>query len=92
MSSPSRDRIKQTAPPPVMTGSASRRLSLRILFFHKDISDVEHCVRELRRANFRVTADVVLTPEQFAARLKAKSYDVVLAEYPSPNWQGRHEL
>jgi diguanylate cyclase (GGDEF)-like protein/PAS domain S-box-containing protein len=24
--------------------------------------------------------------------LKAKLYDVVLAEYPSPNWQGRHEL
>src|SRR5580693_5330518 len=92
MASTSRDRFKQTDLPLVLNGPASRRLPLRILFFHKDISDVEHCVRELRRANFRVTADVVLTPEQFAARLKAKLYDVVLAEYPSPNWQGRHEL
>jgi diguanylate cyclase (GGDEF)-like protein/PAS domain S-box-containing protein len=49
-------------------------------------------VQELRRAHFRVTADVVLTPEQFAARLKAKYYDVVFAEYPSPNWAGRYEL
>jgi PleD family two-component response regulator len=92
MSLTSRDRIKQPDLPVVLNGSASRRLPLRILFFHRDISDVEHCVQELRRANFRVTADVVLTPVQFVARLKAKLYDVVLAEYPSPNWQGRHEL
>jgi diguanylate cyclase (GGDEF)-like protein/PAS domain S-box-containing protein len=92
MSLTSRDRIKQPDLPVVLNGSASRRLPLRILFFHRDISDVEHCVQELGRANFRVTADVVLTPVQFVARLKAKLYDVVLAEYPSPNWQGRHEL
>jgi diguanylate cyclase (GGDEF)-like protein/PAS domain S-box-containing protein len=49
-------------------------------------------VQELRRAHFRVTADVVLTTEQFAARVKAKYYDIVLAEYPFPHWQGRHEL
>jgi two-component system, sensor histidine kinase and response regulator len=92
MSSIARDRIKQPEPPLVMNGSAGRRLPLRILFIHKDLGDVEHCVRELRRAHIRVTVDVVLTPEQFAARLKAKPYDVVLAEYPSPNWQGRREL
>src|SRR5580700_8621034 len=92
MASTSRDRFKQPEPATVLSGSASRRLPLRILFVHKDVADVEHCVQELRRANFRVTADVVLTPEEFAARLKAKYYDVVLAEYPSPNWQGRREL
>src|SRR5580693_2253273 len=92
MASTSRDRTKPPEPPLVLNGSANRRLPLRILFVHKDVADIEHCVQELRRARFRVTADVVLTPEQFAARLKAKFYDVVLAEYPSPNWQGRHEL
>lgn len=65
---------------------------MRILFVHRDVADVEHCVQELSRAHFRVTADVVLTTEQFAARVKAKYYDIVLAEYPFPNWQGRHEL
>jgi len=90
--STSTDRVKQPEPAPIPSGSASRRLPERILFVRRDVGDVEHCVQELRRAHFRVTADVVLTPEQFAARLKAKFYDVVLAEYPSPNWQGRHEL
>jgi diguanylate cyclase (GGDEF)-like protein/PAS domain S-box-containing protein len=92
MASTSRDRSKQTEPPLILNGSVSRMLPLRILFVHRHISDVEHCVQELKKAHFRVTADVVLTPEQFGARLKAKLYDIVLAEYPSPNWQGRLEL
>ncbi len=49
-------------------------------------------MHELRNAHFNVSADVVLTPEQFAKRLKSKFYDVVLAEYPSPNWQGPQVL
>ena len=92
MSSTSRDRTKQPELPLVLNGSANRRLPLRILFIHRDVADVEHCVQELRRAHFRLTTDVVLTPEQFAARLKARFYDIVLAEYPSSNWQGRREL
>jgi diguanylate cyclase (GGDEF)-like protein/PAS domain S-box-containing protein len=76
----------------VLSGSAGRRLPLRILFIHRDVGDVERCVQELKRAHFKVSADVVLTPEQFAVRLKAKFYDAVLAEHPSPNWQGRREL
>src|SRR5271155_4755437 len=91
MSSTSRDRI-EPEPPLVLSGSASRRPPLRILFVHKDVAGVNHCVQELRRARFKVAAAVVRTPEQFAARLKAKLYDVVLAEYPSANWEGRHEL
>jgi diguanylate cyclase (GGDEF)-like protein/PAS domain S-box-containing protein len=92
MSSMSRDRAKRSDLPLVLNGSASRRSPLRILFIHRDVADVGHCVQELRRAHFSVTAEVVLTPEQFVARLKAKFYDVVLAQYPSPNWQGRREL
>src|SRR5271157_3410799 len=87
MSPGSRDRVKQADLPIVLNGPASRRLPLRILFVHSDAADVEHCVQELRRANFKVIADVVLTPEQFAERLKSKCYDVVLSEYPSLNWQ-----
>jgi diguanylate cyclase (GGDEF)-like protein/PAS domain S-box-containing protein len=92
MASTSRGRIKQVDLPLVLNGPASRRLPLRILFVHSDASDVEHCMQELRRANFKVSADVVLTPDQFAGQLKAKYYDVVLAEYPSPNWQGPQVL
>jgi len=92
MPSTSRDRIKQAELPLVLNGSASRRLPLRILFVHRDVAGVEQCVQELKRAHFKVSADVVLTPDQFATRLKAKYFDVVLAEYPSPRWQGRREL
>ena len=88
----SRDRGKQPELPLVLNGSVSRRLPLRILFVHTDVVAVEHCVLELKRAHFKISADVVRTSEQFAERLRARSYDVVLAEYPSPNWHGRHEL
>jgi diguanylate cyclase (GGDEF)-like protein/PAS domain S-box-containing protein len=90
MASTSRDRIKQAELP--LNASASRRLALRVLFVHRDVADVQQCVQELKRAHFKVSADVVLTPDQFATCLKAKYFDVVLAEYPSPNWQGRREL
>jgi diguanylate cyclase (GGDEF)-like protein/PAS domain S-box-containing protein len=92
MSSVLRDRIKQPELPLVFNGSASRSLPLRILFVHRDVGEVEQCVRELKRAHYKVSADMVLTPEQFAVRLKAKCYDVVLAEFPSPNWSRRREL
>ncbi|MGB0001032.1 MAG: diguanylate cyclase [Candidatus Acidiferrales bacterium] len=59
---------------------------MRILFIHSDAADVELCVQELNRAHFKVSTDVVRTPEQFAGRLNSRYYDVVLAEYPAPNW------
>jgi diguanylate cyclase (GGDEF)-like protein/PAS domain S-box-containing protein len=87
-----RDRVKQSNLPWVLNGPASRRLPLRILFVHSDATEVEHCVEELRKAHFKVSADVALTPEHFAARLRSKFYDVVLAEYPVPNLQGASAL
>ena len=92
MASASRDRVKQADLPLVLNGLASRRLPLRVLFFHSDATDVERCMQELRRAHFKVSADVVLTSERFAEHLKSKYYDVVLAEYPLPDWQGPQAL
>ena len=83
----SHDPVKRTDLPVALNGPASRRRPLRILFIHSDAGVVEHCVQELRSAHLKVSADVVMTPEQFAVRLKWKCYDVVLAEYPSANWQ-----
>jgi diguanylate cyclase (GGDEF)-like protein/PAS domain S-box-containing protein len=86
------DRAKHADLPLVLNGSASRRLPLRILFVHSDAAAVELCMQELRRTYLKVTADVVLTPEQFAGQLKSKYYDMVLAEYPAWNWQGAQAL
>jgi diguanylate cyclase (GGDEF)-like protein/PAS domain S-box-containing protein len=92
MASATRDRTKQAAPPQAFNRSASRRLRLRILFIHSDTADVELCVQELNRAHFKVSAEIVLKPDQFAGRLNSKHYDVVLVKYPAPNWQGPQAL
>jgi diguanylate cyclase (GGDEF)-like protein/PAS domain S-box-containing protein len=92
MPSASRDRSKQAEFSVLLNGAANRTPPLRILFVHRDIASVEHCVQELRRGHFKVSADVVFTREQFALHLKAKYYDLVLAEHPSPNWQARRDL
>jgi diguanylate cyclase (GGDEF)-like protein/PAS domain S-box-containing protein len=65
---------------------------VRILFVHRDVADVERCLRELKTVQFKVSADVVLTPEQFTARLSLQPYDLVVAEYASPNWKETQAL
>jgi diguanylate cyclase (GGDEF)-like protein/PAS domain S-box-containing protein len=92
MQSSSRNHVKHTDLPLILKGQEGRSLALRILFVHSDAAYVEECVQELRRAHFKVRADVVLTLEQFAGRLKSQYYDVVLAEYPTPNLQGPQAL
>jgi len=42
--------------------------------------------------HFTVSAEIVGTPEEFTERLGAHSYDLVVAEYPSPNWQETQAL
>jgi diguanylate cyclase (GGDEF)-like protein/PAS domain S-box-containing protein len=91
MPSTSRGRIKQDVLPLVL-GPAGRMLPLRILFVHSDAAKVENCLEELRSACFNVSAYVAGTPEEFAGCLKSNAYDLVLAEYPSPNWQGMQVL
>lgn len=49
-------------------------------------------MRELKRADFKISKDAVLTSEQFAEHLKSSLYDVIVAEYPAPNWQGTQAL
>ncbi len=72
--------------PLVLKGRASRKLSLRVLFAHSDIDDVQRCMQELRSAHLNVTANIAPTPEEFLRRLKSKHYDVVIAKHPAPNW------
>jgi diguanylate cyclase (GGDEF)-like protein/PAS domain S-box-containing protein len=49
-------------------------------------------LHELKRVEFAVSSDVVVTPEQFAERLRWELFDLVVAEYPSPDWQERQPL
>ena len=88
MLSTSRNRVSQLDLAPILHGPASRRRALRILFVHGAPGAVEQCLRELKRAHCKVSANVVSTPEKFIKHLDSKYYDVVLAKYPMRDWQG----
>ena len=78
--------MEQAEPPSAPALPGLRRSLVRILFVHRSPAEVERCLHELRRMHFIVISDVVLTPEQFVQRLRAESFDLVVAEHPSPNW------
>jgi len=81
-------RLKRDAP----SGSEGRHPPLHILFAHSHAAEVQRCLQELDKVHFTVSAEIVVTPEEFSERLAAHTYDLVVAEYPSPNWQETQAL
>lgn len=92
MASASQSGPKRVELSPAPSASETRHPSLNILFVHSRIAEVERCLQELKRVQFVVSADLVVTPEQFAEHLTSKCYDLILAEYPSPNWHESQAL
>src|SRR6266849_8024169 len=82
MASTSQARLKRDA----LWGSEGRHPPLHILFVHSHVAKVERCLRELEKVHFTVSAEIVGTPEEFSERLRSHAYDLVVAEYPSPDW------
>lgn len=66
--------------------------SLRVLVIEDSPSDAEIEVAELRRNGFDVSADVVETPERVRERLARTSYDVILADYRLPGFDGMETI
>ena len=85
-------QLKQTDQNSLLGGMEGRQHFLRILFIHRSLMDIERCLHELKRVGFTVTSEVVVTPEQFAGRLDSQDFDLILAEYPSSNWEGTQAL
>ena len=81
-------RLKRHAP----SGSEGRHPPLHVLFVHSHATEVERCLQELDKVHFTVSAEIVGTPAEFSERLAAHAYDLVVAEYPSPNWQETQAL
>src|SRR5258707_8573041 len=81
---PNREELERAS---ARDASWARQNLVRILFVHRSLVDVEHCLHELKRARFTVSSDVVVTPEQFSERLRSQLFDLIVAEYPSTNWQ-----
>jgi diguanylate cyclase (GGDEF)-like protein/PAS domain S-box-containing protein len=74
------------------SSAAHRRRSLKVLIIHRDADVVDSCLEELKRAQFTVSSDLVLTLAQCTQQLRHQTYDVVVAEYPSPSWKGPQAL
>jgi signal transduction histidine kinase len=50
--------------------------------------DVELALLTLRSDGFDVSGDVAQTAEEFTARIRTATYDVVIADYNLPKWRG----
>jgi diguanylate cyclase (GGDEF)-like protein/PAS domain S-box-containing protein len=87
MSSKTEPILEQVARASALDIPGRRQNLVRILFIHRSLADVERCLYELRRVRYTVSSDVVVTPEQFAEQLRSQLFDLVVTEYPSPNWQ-----
>jgi len=74
------------------SSGAHRRRPLKVLFLHRDADVVDSCLEELKKAQFTISSDLVLTLAQCAQQLRQQTYDVVVAEYPSPMCKGSQAL
>ena len=61
---------------------------LRVLMVEDDPADVELNLRALRNGGFDPGVDIAQTAEDFTARVRKSSYDVILADYNLPSWNG----
>lgn len=66
--------------------------SLNVLIIEDSKPDAELSIRQLRKDGFKVNADVVDTRERAAEQLRSKAYDVILADYQLPGWNGTEVL
>src|SRR6266849_1689533 len=87
MSSKLKPRLGSVERTSALAALGHRQNLVRILFVHYSLADVERCLYELKRVRFTVSSDVVVTPEQFSERLRSQLFDLIVAEYPSPNWR-----
>ena len=70
------------------SSNSHRSRPLSVLFVHRDADTIDSCVQELKKAQFIVRSDFVLSLEQCTKLLLTQSYDVVVAEHSGP---GRKE-
>jgi light-regulated signal transduction histidine kinase (bacteriophytochrome) len=59
-----------------------------VLLVEDEPADVELALGALRQAGFAAKGDVAQTPEEFTDLVRRNSYDVILADYKLPNWNG----
>lgn len=68
------------------------RLTLKALVVEDEPADVELALQTLRRAGLEVTGDIAQTPKEFTELVRRNPYDVVLADYKLPGWNGMESV
>ena len=77
---------------PISRRRGSHNGPLRALLVEDERADVELALGALGQGGFDTTADVVQTEKEFTDLVRNNSYDVVLADYKLPNWNGVEAL
>jgi len=73
-------------------GNVGARLKLRAVVVEDEPADVELALQALRLADLEVDEDIAQTVEEFTELVRKNSYDVVLADYKLPGWNGMESV
>ncbi len=65
---------------------------IRVLYLEDNPADAALAIAQLRIAGFDPVARIVQTPEEFFDALNSSPFDVVLADYSLPDWNGMEAL
>ncbi|MGB9074984.1 MAG: ATP-binding protein [Terriglobales bacterium] len=65
---------------------------LPALVVEDEPADAELVLRALRQAGLEASGDVAQTPEEFTDKVRKNSYDVILADYKLPTWNGMESV
>jgi signal transduction histidine kinase len=71
---------------------AGAMVKLRALMVEDEPADVELALRTLRQAGFETNGDIAQTAEEFTDLVQRSSYDVILADYNLPSWNGMESV
>jgi diguanylate cyclase (GGDEF)-like protein/PAS domain S-box-containing protein len=74
-----------------IAGETQKRI-IRVLHLEDNPNDAELCRSELKKSRFDALIDVVQTAEDFSAYISSGQYDVILADYQLPGWDGMKAL
>lgn len=80
--------IKKSKSERASDNASSTAALLRVLVVEDNPSDVELAMHALRRGGFLPSNDVAQSAAEFVEHVRKNSYDVILADYRLPAWNG----
>ena len=72
--------------------SEHEKIPVKVLIVEHDQSDIDLCLRALRKADFKVETQTAENREEFGQKVREFSPDVVLSDFRMPGWTGMDAL